>query len=427
MLKYVKQLECLMDKRIEKKAWGRRNAFRITIVSAFILWAMFYLIFRDKSSKLKVDSAKVTFGEVINDKFEEYISQIGTVAPILTVYLDAIEGGRVEEIQVEKGCMVEKDQVILRLSNPNLNLSILNSEANLAEQMNFLRNTRLAMEQEKLRLKEQMLDIKYKLQKQERLYKKNKLFYEQNIISEEEYLVSKEEYEYLYNMNILLLEKEKTDSMFRSVQIKQFELNLERMQENLDLVRNKLENLNVKAPIAGQLGALNAEIGEAKKEGQRLGVINDLQAYKVKVSVDEYYIDRITEEQQGKLKRNNEEFKLKVKRIYPEVKNGRFDIDMVFNGAIPDNIRTGQTYRLIISLGQSEEAIIIPKGGFYQSTGGQWVYVLNENGTEAIKRSIRLGNQNPMYFEVLEGLKQGETIITSGYDDFGDVDKIIFN
>lgn len=416
-----------MDKKIEKKAFGIRKVIRIAVISAFVIWILAYLIFRDKSSKLKVDAAKVSFGDVIKGQFEEYISQIGTVAPILTVYLDAIEGGRVEEIYVEKGSMVEKGEIILRLSNPNLNLSILNSEANLAEQMNFLRNTRLVMEQEKLRLKEQMLDIKYRLKKQERLFNKNKLFFNQNVISEEEYLISEEEFEYLHKMDKLLLEKEKTDSIFRSVQIRQFELNLKRMQENLDLVREKLENLNVKAIISGQLGALNAEIGEAKQQGQRLGIISDLQAYKVKVSIDEYYIDRITDNQEGKLKRNNEEFKLRVKRIYPEVKNGRFEIDMVFVEAIPDNIRTGQTYRLILSLSQPKVTLIIPKGGFYQSTGGQWVYVLSENSKEAVKKSIRLGNQNPMYFEVLDGLKPGETIITSSYDDFGDVDKIIFN
>ena len=416
-----------MDKRIEKKSWGRRNAIKIIVITAFSLWIIAYLVFRDKSSKLKVDVSKVTIGNVTKGQFEEYISQIGTVAPILTVYLDAIEGGRVEEIYVEKGSMVKEGQIILRLSNPNLNLSILNSEANLAEQMNFLRNTRLAMEQEKLKLKEQMLDVEYKIQKQKRLFEKNELFYKQKLISEEEYLISKEDYEYLEQMQILLKEKEKTDTEYRSVQIQQFELNLKRMQENLDLVREKLENLNVKAPISGQLGVLDAEIGEAIMEGQRLGQLNDLNNYKVKISIDEYYIDRINDSQEGKLKRNNENYNLMVKRIYPEVKNGRFEIDMVFKNNVPDNIRTGQTFRLILSLSSPNEAIMIPKGGFYQSTGGQWVFIVDDKEEYAIKRNIRLGNQNPMYFEVLEGLKKGEKIITSGYDDFGDVDKIIFN
>ncbi|MBN2461301.1 MAG: efflux RND transporter periplasmic adaptor subunit [Candidatus Cloacimonetes bacterium] len=414
-----------MDRIIEKKKWPLKKIIWFSLGGSFVIFVLANIIFADRSTKLNVRSERISIEEVVQDYFQDYISITGTVDPIRTVYLDAMEGGRVEDIILEEGTMVEKGDIILKLSNTNLHLDILNREANLAEQMNNLRNTRIMMEQRKLDLKEQILELDYLIQQQRKTYLNNESLFEKNFISREDYDDSRDHYEYLINRNELLIESQKQDSLFRKVQIEQLEDSVQRMQDNLGIVRNKLEHLNVKAPISGELASVNAEIGQAISTGTRLGQINDLTSFKIIADIDEHYISRIKKNLLGEFEFANKTYKLKVTKIYTVVRNGRFSVDMVFTEDIPSNMRIGQTFRVKLELGDPKEAILIPKGGFYQTTGGQWIFVVNEAGDTAVKRNIRLGSMNPKYYEVLEGLEPGEKVIISSYDNFGNVDKLI--
>jgi len=414
-----------MDKKIKKKKWTLKRIIWFSLIGVFTVLVVYNLFLGDRSSKLNVQKERITIEKVKKDVFQDYISVTGTVLPIRTIYLDAIEGGRAEEILIESGSRVEEGDIILRLSNTNLHLSIMNREAGLAEQMNNLRNTRLSMEQTKLDLRKQLLEINFLLEKYERDYLNKKSLYDKDYISEEEFLTSKEQYDYYANKKELVIESQKQDSLFRKVQIEQLEESVNRMQENLQLVRKKLENLNVKAPISGQLAYVNAEVGEAINQGQRLGQINVLDSYKIRADIDEHYISRVNTDLSGEFEFSNTEYDLNVKKIFPEVNNGRFAIDMEFDDSFPENIRIGQTFRVKLELGESKECIIIPRGGFYQTTGGQWIFVVDKAQETAVKRDIRLGRQNPRYYEVLEGLKPGEKVIISNYDNYERIDKLI--
>jgi HlyD family secretion protein len=414
-----------MDRIIEKKRWTVKKLIWSSIALAILILILYTFIFGDRSSKLNVRVDRISIEEVKKDYFQDYISFTGNVEPIRTVYLDAIEGGRVEEILIEEGSRIEKGDVILRLSNTDLYLNIMYREAEAAEQINNLRNTRLLMEQTKLDLKKQILELNYLLSQQKDMYESNKELFDKTFISNQEFKDSKDRYEYLLTKKELLVESQKQDSIFREIQIEQLEASVERMQDNLNLVRKKLDNLDVMAPVKGQLAYLNAEIGEAKSQGQRLGQINILDSYKINADIDEHYISRVNKNLQGEFEFTGKTFRLKVKKIYPEVRNGRFAIDMVFVGNPPENMRIGQTFRVKLELGTPKEALLLVRGGFYQSTGGQYVFVVDESGEFAIKRKIRLGRQNPKYYEVLEGLKSGDEVIISNYDNFGNADKLI--
>lgn len=414
-----------MDRIIEKKAWYllRKNWYLAgAILGVVILYTAFLW---QSGSRLKVDKEKILIGEVTSDYFQEYIAKTGTVNPITTVYLDAIEGGRVEEILLEEGSMVKKGDVILRLSNSELNLQILNSEAGFTEQVNRLRDTRLSMEQDRLNVRRGLLDIDLSLSKSKRAYLRNKIFFEKDLISREEFEESNDNYNYYQKSKELLLERQRTDSLSRTIQIQRLDANLKNMENNLEMVRAKLQNLNVKAPVEGQLGSLNVELGESKSRGERLGQVNVLDNYKVNAMVDELYIARLNKGLNARFKFSGIDYNLIVYKVYPEVRGGQFEIDMKFVSDLPPGIRTGQTFRTKIELGEPREAILIQRGGFFQSTGGQWVFVVDPSGTFATKRAIKLGNQNPKYYEVLEGLEPGEKVITNSYESYGDVDKLV--
>jgi HlyD family secretion protein len=414
-----------MDRIIEKKPWYLRKKnwyLGLGIVGVIILYGAFL---GSPVSSFKVEKEELSISTVKNDRFQEYIARTGTVTPITTVYLDAIEGGRVEEILLEEGSMVNKGDVILKLSNSELNLQILNSEAAFTEQVNRLRDTRLSMEQDRLNIKRSLLDIDLNLAKTRRAFKRNEIFFKKDLISKEEFEESNDNFTYYTKTRELLLERQKTDSLSRAIQIQRLESNLKNMENNLNLVRAKLQNLHVKAPVSGQLGSLNAELGESKSRGQRLGQINVLDNYKVNALVDELYISRLNKGLNANFKFNGKEYQLYVAKVYPEVRSGQFEIDMKFSEKLPEGIRTGQTFRTKIELGEPREALLLPRGGFFQSTGGQWVYVLDASGEFAVRREVKLGNQNPQYYEVLEGLKPGERVITNGYDHYGDAEKLI--
>jgi HlyD family secretion protein len=414
-----------MDRILEKKKWPPKKILMFSFTGLLVIFIFYSIFFSDKSSKLNVQTERITISTVEKKAFQEFIPVIGTVIPIQTIYLDAIEGGRVEQIFNEAGSLVNLDDKILKLGNTNLLLDIMYREAELFAQSNNLRNTRLAMEQQRLSLRAQIIELNYQLTNTKRAYQRAVELHQKGLVSEEEYEKLKNEYDYLVQKTGITLESHKQDSLFRDTQIHQLEASLSRMQANLEIVKTNLDNLIIKAPITGQLTSLNAEIGESKSRGQRLGQIDVLEGFKVRVGIDEHYIARIDLKQGGEFTFNNQDYRLFIKKIYPEVREGKFEVDMLFEEKAPDGIRRGQTVHVRLELGNLTEATLLSRGGFYQKTGGQWVFVVDESGSYATKRQISIGRQNPEFFEVLSGLEPGEKVITSSYDNFGDVDKLV--
>ena len=368
---------------------------------------------------------KISIAEIEKDVFQDYIAVIGTVEPIRTIFLDAIEGGRVEEILLEEGSMLKKGDVIMRLSNTNLILDISNNEAQVARAINELRTARLMMVQQLMNSESQIIETGRLMKLQERAYNNNKILYEQEHISSEEYEQSEEQYEATKKKLELLMEIQYQDSVFRAIQVESLENSVSSMTRNLEIIKGRLESLNVKAPVNGELASLIPEIGQVISYGTRIGTVNVLDSYKLRVEIDEHYIARVQRELRGDCDFAGVAYPGHITKIYPEVTNGRFYVDMEFEEEIPPTIRIGQTSRIKLELGESKEAVLIPRGGFYQSTGGQWVFIVDESGEFASRRSISIGRQNPRFYEVLSGLEPGEQVIISSYDNFGDVDKLI--
>lgn len=418
-----------MDKAIEKKK-GIALVFSKKalpywfggFMAIFILW----LIFRDDSSTLRVNAETLTISEVRADEFNDYIRISGQVHPMTTIQLSPRESGIVEEIVIEEGTQVEAGDVIIRLSNDDLDMEILNSEANLAEKENALRNTMIQMEQEKMQLSLNILELETEVKRKGRTLESQKRLFEDGLIGKEEYLRSEEDYTLYCKKLEVTLARAEQDSMYRSVQIKQMEESLKNMKINMQRIRNRKENLAVKAPIDGELGLLEVVLGQSIGSGAKIGQINALGSYKIEALIDEHYIDRVSAGLTATFERQSETFDAVIRKVYPEVRNGKFQADFRFSGEQPLNIRTGQTYYLNLQLGQPESAILIPRGTFYQKTGGKWIYVVSPEGDKAVKREIRIGRQNPQFYEVLEGLEPGEKVITSGYDNFGDNEVLIF-
>lgn len=415
-----------MDKPIEKKKGLQKKHIGYIAIGIAMIVLIYMAFFTDRTSTYKVEKEKLIIETVIHDQFNDYITVPGTVEPISTIFLDAQEGGRVEEILIEEGSMVKKGDIILRLTNPDLHLNILDSEAQLAEKENFLRNTQIAMEQDRLQIKRELVNLKYDIERKERNYKQNEILIKDNLISREEFIRSKEDLDMAIQSRELFIERQKQDSIFRSVQVDNMVNNLDNMRRNLSLVRQRVENLNVRATVDGQLGLLVPEIGQSISRGANMGQINVLTSYKVTAQIDEHYIDRVRTQLTGTLDRQGSEFGLVVRRVFPEVRNGTFEIDMVFQDSMPDNIRTGQTYYISLQLGQPKESVLVPIGGFFQETGGQWIFVLDPAESFATKRNISIGRKNPKYYEVLEGLQPGEKVIVSGYESFGKNEKLVF-
>ena len=414
-----------MDKAIPKKKGLQKKHFGYIAIGLAIIVLVYMAFFADRTSTYKVEKDKLIIETVTEDQFNDYITVPGTVEPITTVKLDADEGGRVEEKLIEEGSMVKKGDIILRLSNPDLFLNILNSESLLAEKENFLRTTQIEMEQEKLQIKRELVTLKYDIERKNRNYQQNETLIKDNLISKEEYLRSKEDLDMANQSKDLYVERQKQDSVFRSVNVETIKKDLQNMRNNLDMVKKRVENLNVRATVDGELGLLSPEIGQSISKGENMGQINVLTSYKVVAQIDEHYIDRVRTQLDATLDRQNNKFNLTVRRVYPEVRNGTFKIDMIFRDSMPDNIRTGQTYYISLQLGQPKRSVLVPIGGFFQETGGQWIFVLDPSESLATKRNISIGRKNPKYYEVLEGLKPGEKVIVSGYETFGKNEKLI--
>ena len=417
-----------MDRKLEKRKWPPTKIAFIGI-AAILASSLLYGLLRNPR-KLNVETDRITISTVEQGPFQEFIPVRGTVLPLKTVYLDLLNGGRVENVFVEEGSFVEKGDEILQLANADLQLEVMSQEAKLADQMSESRNARLSMEQNQLRSRQDLAEIEFKIQSAKRQFDRYSGLSEKDriaMISRHEFEKMKDEYEFQLMRRKLRVETQHQDSLLSVLQINRIEHSLEQMQRNMQIVRGSLDNLILRAPISGQLSLLDAEVGETKNSGERLGQVDVLDGFKVRAAIDEHYIARIAKGQRGEFEPTGSDvsFALSVRKVYPEVREGRFEIDMIFNGLEPVGIRRGQTLHIRLELGDLEDAVLLARGGFYQESGGNWVYVLDESGRLASKRPIRLGRQNPRVFEVLEGLKPGEQVVTSSYDNFGDMDMLV--
>jgi HlyD family secretion protein len=414
-----------MDRKIEKKKWPPRKIAGLGGGGLLFIIIIYNLLFGDSSSKLNVEAQKITTATVERGPFQEFIPITGSVLPIRTIFLDAIEGGQVEERLIEAGTMVKQGDIILKLTNTTLHIQISSQDAQVVEQRNLLTSTRFNLEQNNLRIRRQLIEQEYQIKRLKRMFDRKRELLARNLISQEEFEQVKDEYDYQIKQQELNRQSAYQDSVFQDVQVRQLEMSLKRLEENLQIARTRLDNLSIKAPISGHLTSLNAEIGQSISQGQRIGQLDVLDGFKVRAGIDEHYLARIEKGLHGEFDFAGETYHLLVDKIFPEVRDGRFEVDLQFVDETPEGIRRGQTLHVRLELGDLTEALLIPRGGFYQKTGGQWIYVLNEDGNQATKRKIRLGRQNPQAFEVLEGLQPGEQVITSSYDSFGDIDKLI--
>ncbi|MBO0330857.1 efflux RND transporter periplasmic adaptor subunit [[Muricauda] lutisoli] len=414
-----------MDIQLEKKKGLKLKHYGYIALGILLLFVGYKLIFASSMSTFRTEKERLSISSVTDGKFDDYITINGNVAPIATIYMDAYEGGRVSEKLIEEGSMVKKGDIILKLENMALYEQILASESNLALKQNDLRSTKLTFDSRQVEGRKSLATAQYDVQRLKRAYEQNQELFEEELISKETYLKSKEDYELAQKQyEIVKLQTEQDDEL-RETSLKGLDTDLERMQKTLSMVYERLDHLNVRAPADGQLGFLDAEIGQNISQGQRIGQINVLTDFKIEADIDEHYIDRVKRDLSATLERNGNEYGLRLRKVYPEVRNGRFRVDLVFVDEKPETIRAGQSYNIRLQLGESNDALLLPKGGFFQSTGGQWVFVVGPDGNEAIKRNVRLGKQNSRYYEVLEGLQPGEQVITSNYDSFGDAERIV--
>lgn len=392
-----------------------------TVLAAILLW----LALGNLSSTLKVERRGLSIGEVKRTQFDDYVSVDGSVVPIQVVQISPEEGGVIRQKIVEEGAHIRKGDIIVKLSNSNLDLEILNAESELAEKQNMLRNTQITMEQDQLNNQTEAAQLSMDMQAKKRTYLHQTALQKEQLNSREEYLKSKEDYELSSQKHALIQQRLKKDAQLRRSQMEQMSENLSSMLRNVQLVRKRKERLDVRSQINGEVGQLDIELGQSIVPGQKIGVINDLSDYKVEAKIDEHYIDRVHSGLTATFEQNGKRYELTVRKVYPEVKDGRFKIDFVFRGKRPNNIRTGQTYYVDLQLGESKQAVLIPKGTFYSVTGGNWIFVLDKNGQKAYRRNIRIGRQNPAYYEVIEGLEPGERVIVSGYEGYKDNEILI--
>ena len=415
------------DRKIEKKTFTPRRIV-ILIASLVALGAVGYGVWEAATGgqKLNVEREKIQVSTAREGPFQEYIPVTGTVLPGQTVYLEAAQGGRVEEVFVESGAHVTQGQPLLRLSNPDLRARLLSNETQLSEQVSRLEEMRFRMQQNRLDLRQQLAQMDYLIQKLQRQFERQQQLHEKGLIAEEKFLDTRGELEYQRRRRRLTREAFRQDSLLQATQLRQREAAVEQMRRRFGALQEGLSNLTVRAPITGQLSALDAEIGQIRSAGTRFGQIDVLDSLKARAAIDEFYIERVhpglvaTTEPLG-----GERHEMTVTRVFPEVQNGQFKVDLEFTGEVPEDLRRGQSIRLRLKLSAPEEALLLTRGGFYQSTGGNWAYVLTEGGEEAVRRPIRLGRQNPEHFEVLSGLEPGDRVVTSSYETFGEADRLV--
>ena len=419
------KIENKVDRVIEKKKWNTKRILSLSgiVVVITLLVSAFY--FTSGKSKLNVETEKITISEVIQGPFQEFIPVNGIVMPLTTIYLDATEGGRVEELLAEDGAFLKKGQAILRLSNSDLELSLANQETAVFDVLTQMQNTRNNSDQNTIRQLNQLAEVDNALAEAERLYKLNKRLYAEKAIGSQEFKSSENNYKYQLRRLNLTRETLKKDSSSGKQQVSQMQESYSRMQNALSLMRRKVGDLIVRAPVDGQLTSLDAEIGQSKNKGERLGQVDVITGYKVRADIDEHYISRIFTGLEGIFTLGNTDYRLRVRKIYTQVINGRFQVDLEFIGATPKGIRRGQSLQVRLSLSDETQAVLVAKGGFYQQTGGNWIYKLSEDGSKAYKAEIQLGRQNPDYYEVLKGLRPGDKVVSSGYENYGDNQELV--
>ena len=413
-----------MDRQIEKKSFLRRYAWYIAAAAALAA-LLVWIVLGTTASTMTIDATDITISDVTRGKFDDYVRLNGQVLPIQVVQISPEEGGIVREKVVEEGTRVRKGDVILRLSNSNLDLQILNAEAELAEKQNLLRNTQVAMQQDRLNNRTEQVTLDTDCDRKHRAYEQNARLYKERLISKEVYLQSREDYNLALRKQSLISQRLKQDSLYRHVQMAQMEDNLDNMRKNVLLVRDRKNKLEVRSAIDGELGLLDVELGQNIAAGQNIGQINDLSDFKVQAQIDEHYIDRVRPGLSASFSRDGKTYLLRVRKVYPEVRNGTFRTDFVFVGECPAQMRSGQTYYVELALGKSQQATLIPRGTFFQTTGGNWIFVLDKSGRKAYRRNISIARQNPQYYEVTDGLEPGERVITSGYEAFKDNEVLV--
>lgn len=409
-----------MDIKLEKKKGLQKKHIPYVIGGTLFVVLLGWIIFGNHASTLKVDARGISIGTVTSDQFNDFVRVDGRVQPITVVQLSPEEGGIVQEKVVEEGSQVKKGDIIVKLSNSNLDLQILSAEAELAEKQNYLRNTQVTMEQDRLNNMTEKLSLEHEINRKRRSYKQQEKLYKENLVAREDYLQAKEDFELAKQKRELIIERLRQDSIFRTNHVAQLEDNLASMHKNVLLIRQRKENLNVRSQINGELGLLDVVLGQNVSPGMKIGQINDLSDYKVEAMIDERYIDRVRPGLNATFERQGSNFELELRKVFPEVREGKFRTELVFVGERPENIRSGQTYYVNLQLGQPTQSIMIPKGTFFQSTGGSWIFVLDADGKKAYRRKIRIGRQNPQYYEVLEGLEPGEKVIVSSYESYKD-------
>ena len=413
-----------MDRQIEKKSFLRRYAWYIAAAAALAA-LLVWIVLGTTASTMTIDATDITISDVTRGKFDDYVRLNGQVLPIQVVQISPEEGGIVREKVVEEGTRVRKGDVILRLSNSNLDLQILNAEAELAEKQNLLRNTQVAMQQDRLNNRTEQATLDTDCDRKRRAYEQNARLYKERLISKEVYLQSREDYKLARRKQSLISQRLKQDSLYRHVQMAQMEDNLDNMRRNVLLVRDRKNKLEVRSAIDGELGLLDVELGQNIAAGQNIGQINDLSDFKVQAQIDEHYIDRVRPGLSASFSRDGKTYRLRVRKVYPEVRNGTFRTDFVFVGERPAQMRSGQTFYVELALGKSQQATLIPRGTFFQTTGGNWIFVLDKSGRKAYRRNISIARQNPQYYEVTDGLEPGERVITSGYEAFKDNEVLV--
>lgn len=413
-----------MDRQIEKKSFLRRYAWYIAAAAALAA-LLVWIVLGTTANTTTVDVSDITISDVTRGKFDDYVRLNGQVLPIQVVQISPEEGGIVREKVVEEGTRVRKGYVILRLSNSNLDLQILNAEAELAEKQNLLRNTQVAMQQDRLNNRTEQATLDTDCDRKRRAYEQNARLYKERLISKEVYLQSREDYNLALRKQSLISQRLKQDSIYRHVQMAQMEDNLDNMRKNVLLVRDRKNKLEVRSAIDGELGLLDVELGQNIAAGQNIGQINDLSDFKVQAQIDEHYIDRVRPGLSASFSRDGKTYRLRVRKVYPEVRNGTFRTDFVFVGERPAQMRSGQTFYVELALGKSQQATLIPRGTFFQTTGGNWIFVLDKSGRKAYRRNISIARQNPQYYEVTDGLEPGERVITSGYEAFKDNEVLV--
>lgn len=415
-----------MDRKIEKPFWTTQKILMSIATTAFVVFVVYLLAFRDRSSKYYVSKNQLSIAVVKKDKFQEFIPIDGIVLPRTTIYIDAIMGGNVQEVYVEDGAMLRKGDKIMKLVNTNLELSYMEQETRIFEAINNLQNTKIALEQNKYTRQRETVNVMQDIEKLETQFDRQCQLYADSLISDETFEQAERDYRYGRKQLEIALQLQSLDSLSTIHRNKQIDQSMDRMVENLSLLKESLGNLYVKAPADGQLSSFNIEVGQTANAGEHLGQIDMPDGFKLRAGIDERYISRVSLGQEVSYTFGGKDFNLYIQKIYSDVNAGMFQVDLLFANDFPSHIKRGQTLQLRLKFSSETDALIIPRGGFFQQTGGNWIYVLDPTGTYAVKRSLRINRQNTLYYEVSEGLAEGEQVIISSYDSFGNKDKIVF-